>query len=100
MAIYDPTQNLITVDGPELGHRVIEITPRMAADWLKRNPHNRPLQPRVINKYVRDMLDGNWVLDGQAITLASDGTIINGQHRLSAVVQSGVTISSLVVWGV
>lgn len=46
------------------------------------------------------MQHGNWKLNGEAITFHKDGSLANGQHRLMAVVRSGASIQSLVVYDV
>jgi len=38
--------------------------------------------------------------NGEAIQVSTEGLLLNGQHRLSAVIQSGVTVKMLIVWGV
>lgn len=41
---------------------------------------------------------GEWELNGETIKVAEDGTLIDGQHRLQAVVESGVSIETVIVW--
>jgi hypothetical protein len=45
------------------------------------------------------MLDGNWKENGETVKLDSNGNIIDGQHRLQAIVDSGVTIELILVEG-
>lgn len=66
------------------------ITPEIAADMLTRNDGNRPLRPRTWQGYAKDMLAGKWRQTHEAIAVAADGRLINGQHRLMAVVHSGI----------
>lgn len=84
-------------DGPT--YEVVEISPHLAKEWLQRNTHNRNLRQRVVNGYAADMAAGVWVEDGQSIKFAADGALLDGQHRLAAIVQSGVTLRILVVSG-
>jgi hypothetical protein len=46
------------------------------------------------------MKDGDWKLNGESIVFDDNGNVIDGQHRLTAIVESGVTIKSVVVRGV
>jgi hypothetical protein len=69
------------------------VTPRLAAKWLANNTKNRNLRPAQVNRYAHDMANGNWTFDSSAICFDEDGVLLNGQHRLSAVVKSGVPIS-------
>lgn len=76
------------------------ITPAMAKDWLENhNPYNRNLSKGVVTSYAATMKRGEWLLNGSSIDFDWDGNIINGQHRLAAVVQSGVPIECFVVTG-
>jgi len=78
--------------------QVVEITPDLAREWL--NGHNRHLRPTVWQRYMRDMLAGAWNgLNGETIKRATDGTTPDGQHRLKAIIESGCTVPSLVVFG-
>jgi hypothetical protein len=62
------------------------VTPEMARDWLSRNDANRNLSLARAREYSGDMLAGRWNSDNrQGIQLGSDGTLVDGQHRLMAV---------------
>jgi hypothetical protein len=73
------------------------VGPRAAAEMLKGNMSNRNLRRKVVEKYARAMSQGDWVLNGQAIVMSSEGGLLDGQHRLSAVVQSGCSVEMMVV---
>lgn len=73
------------------------ITPETAAAMLAQNTINRNLRPLRINRYANDMKAGAWHIGNDAIAIASDGTMLNGQHRLLAVVQSGVAVDFLIL---
>jgi hypothetical protein len=80
---------------------VEEITPRKAENWLKRNLSiNRAQSPSHIKYLAEQMSSGHWQLNGQSIKFDLSNNLIDGQHRLMAVVESGVSIYSLVVRGV
>jgi hypothetical protein len=77
-----------------------EITPEIAKEWLyEHNNHNRSLRRRVVERYADAMRRGEWMTNGDAIRVAKDGTILDGQHRLAAIVASGMTITAVVVRG-
>lgn len=75
------------------------ITPNIAAQMLKKNNKNRHLRERVVTRLVKTIKEGQWRMNGDAIRIADDGTLLDGQHRLSAVVVSKKPIISLVVRG-
>lgn len=76
------------------------VTPRMAKDWLKRNVRNRAVRPSMVDAYARDMLAGRWQVTGEAIKFDTNDALSDGQHRLSAIVKSGVAVEMLIVRGV
>ena len=80
-------------------YTVETITPEKADEWLARNTDNRHMRKNVVSRYARDMKSGEWAENGSAISFATDGTLLNGQHRLAAVVQSNRSIMALVVRG-
>jgi len=71
------------------------ITPAVAAEYLKGNQSNRRLIYNHLNRLVSEMLAGEWRLTGDTIKLNGD-RLLDGQHRLEAVVRSGVTIKCFV----
>lgn len=77
-----------------------KITPKKAREWLKRNKTNRPLRRSRVAKLAEAMRRGEWKLNGEGIKFNCDGSMADGQHRCEAVAESGVTIESLVVYGV
>lgn len=76
------------------------ITPETAGDYLAHNTKNRPIGHRYVTQLANALERGEWVMTGDSIKFAPDGTLMDGQHRLLAVIQSGVPIKTLVVRGV
>jgi len=56
---------------------------------LDRMTGNRNCKPRVVAKYASDMTEGRWVDTHEPIAMSVDGNLIDGQHRLAAVIESG-----------
>lgn len=83
-----------------LSASVVTVDPATAARWLERNTNNRAIRPKVLAAYARDMSTGCWHLTGEAVKFATDGTLLDGQHRLEAVIRSGATVAMFVVSGV
>lgn len=71
------------------------ITPHKAQEYL-RNNHNRPLSKRIVHGYAQQMRRGEWVLTHQGLAFSADGQLLDGQHRLSAIIASGCSVSMLV----
>ena len=77
-----------------------QITPEVAARMLEKNDINRPLSKQRVESYARQMREGKWQLNGESISVAADGTLLNGQTRLNAVIAAGVTVPMLIVTGI
>lgn len=78
-----------------------EITPEWAAEILeKRNPNNRNISEATIEKYAKDMENGDWCLTHQGIAIDLNGHLIDGQHRLAAVVKAKRVVRMMVTYGV
>jgi hypothetical protein len=72
----------------------------MAQAWLEGNVDNRNLrEPRVL-QHSQVLQRGEWELTGDCIVFDEDGTLLNGQHRLSAVVVTGIPARFVVLRGV
>jgi hypothetical protein len=83
--------------GTPLNISIETVTPELAKTWLERGGTNRSTSPRRVRKYAAAMRRGEWQLTGEAIKLNADSQVRDGKHRLEAVVESGVSIQSLVV---
>ncbi|MFZ2620350.1 MAG: hypothetical protein WAX89_05695 [Alphaproteobacteria bacterium] len=100
--LHNPTDASAPVPTfPNLRMEVMRITPALAQEWLdKYNTKNRPVSQRKVAGYTHIMRAKKWGTHGKAIGFAPNGRLLNGQHRLKAVVASGVTITNLVIWGI
>jgi hypothetical protein len=76
------------------------INPEEAAAYLQNNAMHRKIKQKKVDEYMNQMVDGKWQLNGKALIFDSNGRLLNGQHRLSAVVQAGVPLTTLVVRGI
>lgn len=77
--------------------RVVTVTPAIASAYLACNTRNRKVSGRNYAVVHRAIMRGEWKLNGEAIKIARDGTVLDGQHRLHAVVESGVPIQTFVI---
>lgn len=76
---------------------LVDVTPGIAAGWLLRNTRNRTLRSAAVDAMARDMHNGLWIYDGSPIRFAATGELLDGQHRLAAVVDSKSVIRFLVI---
>ena len=66
------------------------ITPAKAQEYLTKNINNRRVREVMVNIYADQMKKGLWRLSNDAICFTKSGDLINGQHRMMAVCQSGI----------
>lgn len=76
--------------------KAVVITPDLASEMLSKNAKNRPLRQRVVAKYAADMRAGAFV-GADSIKIGEDGALQDGQHRLAAVIESGIPVTMVVV---
>lgn len=76
------------------------VTPEIAMQWLEKNTKNRCLKPRQVDVLAKEIQEGRWCLNALPIIFAQTGELIDGQHRLHAVIKTGIPIETLVVFGV
>lgn len=79
---------------------VVRVGPALATEYMKRNCVNRPLSRDYLKMLSSDMRAGRWVFNGETIIFAADGSLIDGQHRLTAIIMSGVELDLLVAFGI
>lgn len=75
-------------------------TPAWAAAVLETsNTRNRKLS-NTWNRLRSAIARGAWKINGECVVFDTDGVLIDGQHRLHAIAQSGRAVPVLVVYGV
>ena len=84
----------------QLTTKVETISPNTAMMYLKDAGKNRKLSEKKVQDYAKQMTDGEWVLNGEPIIFGKSGNLIDGQHRLRAVIYANATVQMLVVRGV
>lgn len=91
---------MTTIEKEPLKAEIVQVTPAIAREWLKKNHDNRPVTKSHVRLLASQMESGEWKMTGEAIQFSDTDRLIDGQHRLEAIVQSGATIPMLVVHGV
>lgn len=79
----------------EIEQRVLTVTPAHAEKWLEMNTGNRRIRPSHVRHLAKQMEMGRWMLSPEPIVF-SPQRLLDGQHRLSAVLMSGCTIEASV----
>lgn len=76
------------------------ITPEKAQEYLNKSGGNRNISKVVVDSYAITMKEGKWLLNGEAIVFDIDDILLNGHHRLHAIIKAGVPIQTFVTRGV
>lgn len=79
--------------------QVETISPEIAKKWLEKGGTNRRLTESNVNFLYNQMRTGNWFLSGDTIKFGEDGTLLDGQHRLTAIVKYAKPIETFVARG-
>lgn len=81
-------------------HTAVElIGPERARQMLLKLNNPRPLSQATVDNYVDVMRRKDWAFNGDPIRFNEDGALIDGQHRLQAIIKSGVAQKMLVIHG-
>jgi hypothetical protein len=76
------------------------LTPLDAAMLLETNKSNRNIRAAKVDQYCRDMRAGKFVTTHQGIAVYDNGRLADGQHRLMAMVKTGIPCRVLFVSGI
>lgn len=82
-------QSAVETIGPEQARRLLDRIPE----------RQRKLSPHHVSSLARKMREGHYRLTPEPISIDTNGEVINGHHRLRAVVESGCEVQFLVVRG-
>ncbi len=79
--------------------KIMLVTPQMAKEWLDKNLSNRNISIMIVNRYANDMKAGKWAVSPHGIVFDPDGNLLDGQHRLCAVIESGCPVKMVIITG-
>lgn len=76
------------------------MTPEMATELLDRNKLNRPLKDHHVQRIARAIKAGRWRYNGDTIKIAINDDVLDGQHRLWAIIEAKKPVKTLIVRGI
>ena len=79
---------------------IVKVTPQRAADWLGNEWSNRKLRRALVVTFLQDMKAGHWRLTGDTLKFSSEGRLLDGQHRLKALIEYGHPMEFAIAWNV
>jgi hypothetical protein len=85
---------------PEVELSLELIDPKRAERMLRGQIKNRKFRSNQMAYLTRCFRSNQWVFTGDSIKLTSDGTVVDGQHRLEAVCRTGIGQWFVIVRGV
>jgi hypothetical protein len=89
--LLDQLQELSDPRLPGVSVRFEEITPELATKYRALVPERqRALSEESSDQYSGDMAGLDWEFDGNTIVFNALGELVNGQHRMKAIEDSGV----------
>jgi len=76
------------------------VTPELAQKLLNFNfSNNRVISKNAVTRYAKKMQQGQWKISSP-ITFSADGYLIDGQHRLNAVLKAETSVPFMMMLGV
>tara|TARA_R110000772_G_scaffold266518_1_gene389131 strand:+ start:59 stop:940 length:882 start_codon:yes stop_codon:yes gene_type:complete len=96
------TQNttFTRVSTSNLSVSLVCVTPDLALEYLKCNNKNRKADKKNIHHISSQMTNGLFIENGESIVFDTNNELKDGQHRLLAIVKSGLSFFIPVVRGV
>ena len=82
------------------GTRTGLVTGEVAAWLLQLNTHNRPLNKNAVAKFKAVLVESRWVNTGEAVIVSREGMLNDGQHRLTAIRDTGIAAEMDVRFGI
>lgn len=76
------------------------IDASLARDLLSRNTSNRSISDKLVDAIARDIVQGRWMLTHQGIALDPDFNLLDGQHRLLAIMKANRAVPICVTYNV
>jgi hypothetical protein len=73
-----------------------EITPEQARNILEKNTGNRPIREAWVEQLVQIIRDDKWAVTHQGIAIGKEGRLLDGQHRLHAIMRANRAVRVLV----
>lgn len=90
---------VVEVDEQRLELRILNVGPDLAQAWLDKNTNNRNEARGNRAKISRSMEMDDFKFLGDPVRFDTDGNLLDGQHRLRAIVDTGTEVPLLIIRG-
>ena len=91
-----PTRTAASAEFSTMESKTVLITPDIAENLLANNSINRPFNKANLAYLKNQLLSNQWKLTHQGIAISKNGNVLDGQHRLKIVVETGMSVEMLV----
>lgn len=88
-----PKPSVVTPPPHTMTVELETITPQLAQAFIDGNTNNRPVKERHVKFLADQMIAGAWQVTGDPIKISTSGRLLDGQHRLMAIILSQTTQS-------
>lgn len=79
---------------------ITTITPELAASLLEHNHLNRPLSDAHVKRIAAQILADKWKFNGDTIKISVNNEVLDGQHRLWAIIEAKQAVETILVRGI
>lgn len=76
------------------------VTPEMAKGFLTKNTDNRNKRGWWVSGLANMIKRGEWIPTHQGVAFSKSGKLLDGQHRLEAIIEANISVQMLVVTNV
>lgn len=76
----------------------ITVTPDLAEMFLSKNSGNRRMRATHVEAFCRELRQGTFKTTHQGIAISKTGILLDGQHRLAAIKQTGISALMVIAW--
>lgn len=83
---------------PEINYQIEIMTPERAEQLLGGNNGNRRLRKAAVDNLAKSIKRGEWKVNHQAIAISAAGRVLDGQHRLWSIKNSGVPVPVVIAY--
>lgn len=82
----------------EIRFEKLLVSPEMARLWLDRRASNRRMRMGHVRELAIEMKAGRWYISHQGIAFNPEGQLVDGQHRMAAVVMANLDVMFVVAY--
>lgn len=99
-ALKSMREKATVAKNPHKDMEAVTVTPEMATKLLEANTLNRPLADGHVKRISSQISAGKWKFNGDTIKIADNEQVLDGQHRLWAVIDANRSIETIIVRGI